>query len=192
MKKILDNKIFKLVYGIFKFVIIALLVLYVLFLAMQRFTGNKSILGYRVFTIATGSMDPLYAIDDVILVKDVSFDDLKIGDDITYRGEVSDFAGKIVTHRIISINKDENKLTTKGIAASVITEDPEISSSQVLGKVSRKLIIFSFLTGLARNKVGFYFLIFVPLVVVVFLEIADVVTAARSDDEDEEDEESDK
>lgn len=185
MKKLLDNKVFRFIYGLFKFIVVLVLVLYVMFLAAQRFSNNRSIAGYRVFTIATGSMEPVYHVGDVILVKDAEFKDLKVGDDITYKGEVSDFAGKIVTHRIISLDSDANKLTTKGVANSI--EDPVINSSQVFGKVSKKLVIFSFLTRLTRNKLGFYFLIFVPLVIVVFLEIADVITTARSDkDEDEE------
>ena len=42
------------------------------------------------------------------------------------------------------------------------------------------------LTKLVRNKVGFYFLIFVPLVVVIFLEIADIVTSPKDDDDEDE------
>ncbi len=185
MKKILDNKVFKIIYGIFKFIIVSVLVLYVLFLAIQRFGNNTSIAGYRVFTIATGSMEPVYKVGDVILVKDAEFSDLKVGDDITYKGEVDDFSGKIVTHRIISIESDAKKITTQGVANSA--SDPEINSTQVFGKVSRKLVLFSFLTRLTRNKIGFYFLIFVPLVIVVFLEIADFVTTARSDEDEEKD-----
>lgn len=189
MKKILDNKVFKIVKFLLKFIVIAVLVIYVLFLAMQRFSNNSSIMGYRVFTIATGSMVPVYNIDDVILVKEIDFSELNVDDDITYLGEIGDFKDKIVTHRIKEIDKDNGTLITQGVANDY--QDPALNKNQVLGRVSRKLVIFSFLTGLTRNKVGFYFLIFVPLVLVIFLEIADLFTKDR-DDEDDEEKEDDK
>lgn len=190
MRKILDNKVFKIIKFIFKFVVIAVLVLYVLFLAMQRFSNNSSVMGYRVFTIATGSMEPVYNISDVILVKEANFEDLSVDDDITYMGEVGDFKDKIVTHRIKEINKDNGTLITQGVANEF--QDPEVKKSQVLGIVERKLVLFSFLTGLTRNKIGFYFLIFVPLVLVIFLEIADLFTKGKDEDDEDEAKEDDK
>lgn len=188
MRKILDNKIFKAIKFIFKFIIITVLVLYVLFLAVQRFSNNSSIMGYRVFTIATGSMEPVYKVSDVILVKEVGFDNLSVDDDITYMGKVGDFKDKIVTHRIKEIDKDKGTLITQGVANEF--QDPEVNKDQVLGKVERKLVLFSFLTGLTRNKVGFYFLIFVPLVLVIFLEVADLFTKDKDEDDDDEEKET--
>ncbi len=162
MKKLLNNKIIKTILFLVKFIAIAILVLYVFFLALQRFSDNSSVMGYRVFTIATGSMEPVYKINDVILVKETDFESLKVDDDITYLGEVGDFKDKIVTHRIKEINTDEGTIITQGVANE--NPDPKVNKKQVFGRVERKLMIFSFLTGLTRNKLGFYFLIFVPLV----------------------------
>ena len=187
MRKILDNKVFKIIYGIIRFCVFAILILYVGVLMFQRFSNNKDIMGYRVFTIATGSMEPVYDVGDVIAVHNTDFASLNVGDDITYIGKVADFDGKIVTHRIVKIDKDEKKITTRGVANDA--DDPAISEDQIFGKVTHKFVLLSILTKLTRNKYGFYFLIFVPLVLVIFLEIADLVTKVKDDDEDEEREE---
>lgn len=185
MKKILNNKILKIVYNIIKFIVVGALILYVLFLAVQRFTNNSSVGGYRVFTIASGSMEPVYEMGDVLLVKEKSLDTLNVGDDITYIGEIGDFKDRIVTHRIIELNKEDDKIRTQGLANP--EPDPVIKSNQILGKVTYKFVIISFLTKLTRNKIGFYFLIFVPLVLVIFLEVVDIVTQLKEESDDNED-----
>ena len=171
MKKLLDNRVFKLFFGVFKACFYILVVLYLIFLIAQSMSG-KGIFGYRVYTIRTGSMEPEYKVNDVILVKETSVDDLKTGDVITY---AVDETGKMtITHRIISIvdNPDGTaKIITKGDANEV--EDESISSDKVLGKLTYKFKIYSFITRLVNNKVTFFFLIFVPLVVTIFLDIAD-------------------
>ena len=109
---------------------------------------------------------------------------MKVGDDVTYLGATQDFEGRIVTHRIIEINEEEGTLRTQGVAND--TADPVIKSDQLYGKVVYRSVILSFITNLVHNKIGFYFLIFFPLVLVIFLEIADIITQSKSDDEDEE------
>ncbi len=186
MRKIMDNKIFKIVYGTIKFIFVLLLALYVGFLVFQKFSNNSSLMGYRVFTIATGSMEPVYDVGDVLLVKESSYESLKVGDDVTYIGETGDFKDRIVTHRIIAINREDGTLQTKGVAND--EADPIIKKDRLYGKVSHKFVILSFLTKIIRTKVGFYFIVFVPLVLVIFLEIADVVTQAKDDSENDEEE----
>ncbi len=176
MKKILENKTFKIIYGIIKTFVIVLLSIYLLFVMIQRFTNNASILGYRVFTVATGSMEPVYNVNDVILVKDVVPSTLKVGDDIAYLGNRDAVKGLIVTHRIIKIEKlDDGKVhyTLKGVNNKY--EDPSITEDQILGKVVGKTYVFSFINHVVKNIYGFFFLVFCPLVLVIFLEIADTV-----------------
>lgn len=184
MRKIIDSKIFKIIYGTFKGTIIAVLVLYVSFLAFQKFSNNGSIGGYRLFTIVTGSMEPEYTIGDVILVEETEYEDLKLKDVITYESRAKGTEGMLVTHRIIDINEKEKQLLTRGDANDA--DDPVIYGDQVLGKVVHKFFLISLLTKLIRNKVGFYFLVFVPLVLVIFLEIADFITQPKDEEENEE------
>ena len=176
MKKLLENKTFQIIYTIIKIFVVAMLCIYLLFVIVQRFTNNSSILGYRVFTIATGSMEPVYNINDVILVKDTDPSTLKKGDDIAYLGNRDAVKGLIVTHRIIRIETfSDGKVhyTLKGVNNKY--EDPSITEDQILGKVVGKLPVVNFINHVVKNIYGFFFLVFCPLVLVIFLEIADTI-----------------
>lgn len=176
MKKLLENKTFQIIYTIIKIFVVAMLSIYLLFVIVQRFTNNSSILGYRVFTIATGSMEPVYNINDVILVKDTDPSTLKKGDDIAYLGNRDAVKGLIVTHRIIrmeTFNDGKVHYTLKGVNNKY--EDPSITEDQILGKVVGKLPVVNFINHVVKNIYGFFFLVFCPLVLVIFLEIADTI-----------------
>lgn len=185
MKKILDNKIFRVVYNIIKWAFIAMMTLYLAFILVQKVSNNSSIMGHRLFTVLTGSMKGVYDINDVIVVKNIDTDTLKVGDDIAYIGEKDDFKDKVVTHRIIKIDVNDNGQKiyhTKGVANQV--EDPTITSNQIYGQVVRKLIVISFVNHIVKSQVGFFFLIFIPLVLVIFLEIADTIVDAKLEKEE--------
>lgn len=176
MQKLLDNKIFKILTTIIKVVFLFVIIAYLAFILVQKIGDNKSIGGYRIFTILTGSMKGVYDINDVVLVKEVDKKTLKVGDDIAYLGEKDSYKGKIVTHRIINIENKNNQMIihTKGV--SNILEDPVITNNKIYGKVESKLTFISLINKTIKNKYGFFFLIFVPLVLVIFLEIADTIT----------------
>lgn len=181
LRKILDSKYFQIPYKIIKAIIFIVLLLYVVFTIIQRVSGNQSIFGYRLFAVATGSMVPDYNINDVLAIKEVNHNELKVGDDITYLGKKQDVSGKIVTHRIIDIEEKNGKKTylTKGINNEV--EDPTIGDNQIYGKVVGKVPVVTQINHIVKNQYGFFFLIFLPLVIVIFLEIADTVTEMKQD-----------
>ena len=177
MKNFFDNKIVKIILNTIEVLLFIIVLLYLIFVVAQRATNNNSIGGYRVFTVATGSMNPKYKINDVIIVKDVNTDNLKVGDDIAYRGERGGLEGILVSHRIIKIEKGENgkrRFYTKGINNKI--EDPSFDEDRIIGKVNGKLPIINELNHVVKNQFGFFFLVFVPLVLVIFLEIADTIT----------------
>ena len=179
IRKILDSKYFQIPYKIVKAIIIIVMVTYVTFIIAQRVSGNKSVFGYRIFTVATGSMIPDYEINDVLAIKEVNSDELEVGDDITYLGKKLDVNGKIVTHRIIDIKIEDGKkeFITKGVNSSA--EDPAITDDQIYGKVIGKIPVITTINHIIKNQYGFFFLIFLPLVTVIFLEIADTVTEIK-------------
>ncbi len=185
LQKILDNKIFRIIYNIIKWFFIGMMVLYLAFILVQKVSNNSSIGGYRLFTVLTGSMKGVYNVNDVIVVKNYDTDKLVVGDDVAYLGEKDDFKGKIVTHRIVQIEQNSNGekiFHTKAVANELV--DPTVSSKQIMGKVTRKLFIISLVNHIVKSQVGFFFLIFVPLVLVIFLEIADTIVDAKLEKEE--------
>lgn len=179
MKKInefFSNKIFKFIFGLLRFVVYGFLIVYVAFTLFQRFTNNSSFYGYRLFNVATGSMIPVYNVNDVIIVKETDVTTLKVGDDVAYKGTRAGLEGKIITHRIIKIEEDVNgKLIffTQGVNSTYA--DPSITGEQILGKVEGKLFFINELNHVVKSNLGFFFLVFCPLVLVIALEIAQSV-----------------
>ena len=87
--------------------------------------------GYTFFIVASGSMSGTVDVNDMVIVKIT--DDFQVGDIVTYQAN-----GYFVTHRIISINKDQ--IITKGDSNN--TEDDPIGRDKIIGKV---VAIFPFM-----------------------------------------------
>lgn len=161
MKKILKH-IGKMIY-IFLFVILIILII---FAVVQKTSDNrKSIGGIKIFTVITGSMIPVYDIGDILIVKEVLPEEIKVEDDIVYQGEKGSFKGKTITHRVISIKKKEDGnygIITKGVAN--FSQDPEINQTQVLGKVIFNVSIISFILKIITN---IYVWMFIPVIILI-------------------------
>ena len=168
-KKKLDiSKIFKVLWNIFSKIITILILFVSIIIVVQKVTNNKeSFLGYRIFRVQTGSMIPKYNIGDVILVKEKDIDKIKVGNDVTYKGESGSVKGLLVTHRVIDIEEVEGKKVfhTKGIANNL--EDPIVYGNQINGVVQTKLYILSLICLLLNNKYVFYFCGVLPLTIYV-------------------------
>ena len=164
------------------FIIVVLMLVAVL---LQRTTNNSvSIGGYRMFAVASGSMEPKYEIGDVLISREIEPSEIKVGDTVVYKGEAGGFKGKFVTHQVEKINKQEDgtyKYITKGL--SNIEEDPEISQNQVYGKIIYKIQSLSFVSKLISNIYIFYFFIFVPIGILIYKQIRRLI---KEDDEEEE------
>ena len=88
-------------------------------------------------------------------------------------------------HQVIMIEQEnENyRIQTKGIANT--KADPEITQNEVIGKVIYKMGLLSLLQRAMSNNYVFYFVVFVPIVLLTFRQII----RSRLDDDDDEDEE---
>lgn len=180
MKNLLDNKILKTIGKIVYVLLYIIILITLLVVAIQRFSNNNvTIAGFRIFNVATGSMVPEYQVGDILVSKEINPEDIQVGDNIVYMGEKQDFKGKIVTHQVISKREDNGKIyfTTKGIANE--EADPEISQDQVYGKVVYKTIILSFISRIINNIYAFYFLIFVPVAIIICKLIVDNVNSYK-------------
>ena len=184
MTNILHNKIFSIIYTIIRDIFFFVVILYLAFILLQRISGNNSIFGYRLFTVATGSMAGVYDINDVIAVKNYDVLKLKVGDDIAYRGSRGGLEGKLITHRIIRISETDHGrvYVTRGVNAP--TEDPSIESYQILGKVVGVVPIISVLNHVIKSQLGFFALVFCPLVIVIVLEVLQTITDIRLEKEE--------
>ena len=164
LKKVLSIAA-KILYDILIFFCIILIVVIV----WQRITdSNRSIKGYRLFRIVSGSMVPEYNIDEVVICKEKDINTLKVGDIIVYRGKVGELNGKLVMHEIIDINQNDGELTFNVKGIQNLLGDPNVSSSQILGKVIFKSSLLTYVYALATNTYSSFIIIMV-LVINVFI-----------------------
>ena len=178
MEKLKNNRVLKVIWNICYTLLFILTVATLLVVLLQRFSNNSlSLGGFKIFNVVSESMAPKYVIGDVLLSKTVPIDDIKIGDDIVYNGEKGDFAGKIVTHRVIEIEpaeaEKERVFHTQGIAND--TEDPTITDRQIMGTIVCKIPILSQISKVGSNIYALYFLIFVPMTILICLELRKVI-----------------
>ncbi len=184
----------KIIKGIVKFAVSLFCIALIAIILIQRFSNNEvTFFGFRIFNVATESMVPKYNVGDILVVKSIDINDVKVGDDVTYMGEVGTFANRIVTHQVINIEYDKNGekiFHTKGIAND--SEDPTIKEHQIYGKVLYKFIAISKFSNIINNMYCMYILLFVSIAVVMIMEIRDLKRADEEDEREESDEQKKK
>lgn len=172
MEKI--KKIMQIIWKVLHTLIVLGVILMFAFAVVQKSSNNrKSILGIKIFTVITGSMIPVYDIGDILIVKDVQPEEIKVDDDIVYVGEKGTYRNKTITHRVQEIKQKEDgnySIITKGVAN--FARDPEINQTQVLGKVIGQVSIFSLILKLITN---IYVLILIPVVILIYKNVKRII-----------------
>ena len=167
------SKVFTIISDILYWIVFIFIVVLLFIVCVQRFSNNElSIGGIRIYNVSTESMLSKYSVGDIILAKDVDPSTLKVGDDIAYNGKEGQLEGKIITHEIQAITKNDDgsyTIITKGIQNDI--EDPAINSDQIKGKIIKKLIILSGISKVASNNFGLFFAIFIPVAVIIFINM---------------------
>lgn len=165
------EKVVKIVSKILYQILIIVCVLIAAVIILQKVSNsNKSIAGYRIFRVITGSMEPEYDVGEVVISKEVDPKSIKVGDDIVYLGSYGEYSGKIIMHEVVAIDTDENgnlNFHAKGLHSSSV-EDPQIKESQIYGVVKFKSGILTVLYKLATNIYSLFVIISI-LVLNVFI-----------------------
>ena len=180
--RIIKNVIFALIMT----VIVGLLIITL----TARINGETpSIFGYTVYRVSSGSMVPSLEVGDIILSRECDPMTLKNGDIITYDGKSGQFAGKRVTHRVVTepyfdSGRGEYCLVTKGDDNPI--EDTPITASQVTGIMVRKIGVLKWLFDFFVTPWGL--LTIIGLIILAFFnEIINFVRAMMGEDEEHED-----
>lgn len=202
-RKIAENKLLNAIINIVEGTIIFILVVLIGLTLIQRFSNSGSFFGYRIYTVASDSMLPLYGTGDTLLVKRVDVKEIKQGDAISYLGEADINRNMIITHRVENIEATEDglKFHTKGIANHI--EDPIVDADQILGKVIYRFKILSVFGKITTNMTTLLIFLIVPISILVAIEVIRLIADAKkkaeakklemlkrhSDDDDDDDDE---
>lgn len=177
------KKVLKVIFNIAKYLYIFVLIIYLVFICIHRISIDSSILGYRLFTINNSEMAPKYKVNDIVIVQDYNPDKLKVGDNISYIGDCCGQGGMTINHKIVKIDKESNKITTKGINSGL--EDPEIKYKQVIGKIIGILPVINFLHHVLKNEIGFFIVVFLPLMIAIIIQIIGVIRDMKKEPDEE-------
>lgn len=176
MRKVLNSRIFKIIYTVFVILFSLIMALYLLFVCLE----GRDLFGYRIYTMPDNSMKGSYKKNDVLLTINSSDLILETGNDVVYYGKTGGLEGKLIIHRILSVDnskKDNITFVTRGITSSL--PDPAISRKDIKGKVLAEISLLSGLNHIIKSQLGFLLVVFLPLVLILIIEIIRTVIALR-------------
>lgn len=143
-------------------VLFAILIFFILLNILSM--NNKSLFGFRIYRVISGSMQPALQIGDVIIIKKAN--NYAEKDIITYDNGLT-----TITHRIKSINGDE--IITEGDANDA--PDKPITRDRILGKYFFRISTFSVFSIMLTGKT-IYLIMMLVLFAIVLFAIIDRVT----------------
>ena len=159
--------------------------LVILMVLVFLLVGMKWI-GFDVYTVLSGSMEPEFMTGSIIYVKEVDPDELKEKDIITF--EIS--GGTVATHRIIELVPDEQnpeiiRFRTKGDNNDV-EDGGLIDKSQVIGSPVFNIPYLGYLAEFIQNPSGRFFAIAGGAFLLLIVLIPDLLTESPKKEKKEE------
>lgn len=158
------KKIWNLISGI----LVAIVVLLAVALVGVR------LIGFKPFTVLSGSMEPTYHVGSLIYVKSVDYKTLQVGDDITYMLDED----TVVTHRITEVLIDEEdpetlRYFTQGIANDV-PDAVSVHYKNIIGKPIFTIPYLGYVANYIQNPPGMYVAIAAGAILIMLVFLPDL------------------
>ena len=154
----------KKVWGIVSWGLVCVVVLAAVFLMGSR------LLGYRVFNIVSGSMEPVYHVGDLIYVQEVDPNTIQPGDVITF---VLNEDLVVATHRVVRIDAEKQRFYTKGDANE--TEDGgSVHFKNLIGVPKLKIPGLGYVADFIQKAPGLYITIAAVAVLLLLAFLPDL------------------
>ena len=181
------KKIFFTLVNLISVLVIAAAVVVLLTVVLTKPGEAPQIGGYTVLRITTGSMEPEYKIDTLILVKNVEPDTIKSNDVISFYSKDPALDGAVNTHRVVEVEKDGDhwSYTTKGDANNVV-DAYTVDAKYLIGKVVASSLVLGELARLVSNPLIFIPIILIPLAIILISNIVKTAKLANTLAQEEE------
>lgn len=167
--------IFKKAWSVFTTAVVILFVLLAVFLMGSR------IMGYRVFTVISGSMEPEYSVGDLIYVKEVDPLTVKVGDPITF---VLNENLVVATHRVTAIDYENQRFTTKGDANEIEDQSP-VHFNNLIGKPEFAIPKLGYVSDFVQNPPGTYIAVGIAALLIVAVFLPDFSSKKKKEEKEE-------
>ena len=144
-----------------------LLLLFAIMFSVHVRSGNEFYINdCKPFIITSGSMEPDFKINSVVLIKRVDYGSVGIGDVIAFN---SADGGKVIFHRIVDI--EESGFVTKGdnneyVDARFVTEDNFIGTSIFHTNITSTII------AMYSDSYGIVMYLVIPIISIICLKKA--------------------
>ena len=170
------NKSLKKIWNVVSSILVALVVILALLLVGAR------VVGLRVFTVLSGSMEPTYHTGSLIYVKEVDPYTIKAGQPITFMLNED----TVATHRVVEVVPDEEDPTvirfrTKG-DANEIEDGSLVHYKNVIGTPIFSIPYLGYVAEYIQHPPGLYIAISAGAVLLLLVFLPDIF----ADDKDKE------
>ena len=147
------------------------------------------VLGYSVFRVMTGSMEPEIREDSLLVVQKTPPEDIAPGDIISFFSPDPMLEGAVNTHRVVRIEKENGRtqFITKG-DANVIEDTYPTDASALVGRVVFKSYGLGKAVSLLSNPLVFGIIILLPLLIILLMNLYRAVRIAADIAKKEEEE----
>lgn len=145
----------------------ALVVIVVIFAV---FLMGSRLVGLQVFNVVSGSMEPTYSLGDLIYVKTVDPDAVKVGDPITF---VLNEDLLVATHRVVAIDRENRQFTTKGDANETEDASP-VHFNNLIGVPVFAIPLLGYVSAYIQSPPGMYVAIALGVVLLAAVFLPDL------------------
>jgi len=138
------------------------------------------VLGFSVFRVLTGSMEPEIPEGALLLVRKTDTDTIQIGDVISFFSPDPTLEGAVNTHRVVDIQTEngEKIFYTKG-DANVLEDTYPVRADMVVGKAVHVSTGLGKAVAVLANPLVFGSVILLPLLAILILNLCRAVKIAK-------------
>ena len=165
----------KKIWNIVSSVLVGTFVIFAVFLMGSR------LVGFQVFNVISGSMEPEYSVGDLLYVKEVNPNDIEVGMPITF---VLNEDLVVATHRVVEIDKENQYFYTKGDANETVDSAP-VHFNNVIGVPQFHIPLLGYVSDFIQNPPGSYITVGVGTVLVLAVFLPDIVSSSKKAKEEE-------
>lgn len=154
-------------------VLVVIVVIFAVFLMGSR------LIGMQVFHVISPSMEPTYSVGDLLYVKTVDPDSVKVGDPITF---VLNEDLVVATHRVVAVDGENRHFITKGDANS--TEDAApVHFNNLIGVPVFAIPLLGYVSAYIQSPPGMYVAIAAGVILLAAVFLPDLFAKKEKNDQ---------
>lgn len=139
------------------------------------------LLGYQVFHVISGSMEPTYSVGDLLYVKSTRPEAVEIGDPITF---VLNKDLVVATHRVVDIDSEGKFFITKGDANEYPDASP-VYFNNLIGVPKFHIPLLGYVSHFVQNPPGIYVTIAFCMLLLAAVFLPDLFSKETPDEKQE-------